>query len=373
MPPRTFSVLVIVSTLCLVGGAWGLAWWLEPLYGDLTRIGAYPERDFGWNLPVEEFSPLNSSFGIWTAPVDILVIGDSFANLRPAQQWQNHIATATGWRIHTMDVHKVDIDSLISSPLYKTTPPAVVVWNVIERDLVWEYAKTNPDCSEIPPTPSLRLPSPRAARATSAGVDRSTSLFNVNPGFARTWLFNHALRGIFSADTGNTMRVDLMRADLFSSRHSDQLLVYARDSYKRKWTNTDLARVRCAFATLARQFQANGRTVFVTALTPDKSSAYRAWVRKPDKLVESQLPRLLDDFPVPDARLDVAVREAVASGVMDVYMPNDTHWSSAGHKLAAKAITDLLSNLRAISADNDDMVVHRANWRSSSLSGPGEK
>lgn len=372
MQARKFSVLVIVSTFCLVAGAWGLAWWLEPLYGDLTRIGAYPERDFGWNLPVVEFSPLNSSFGPWIEPVDILVIGDSFANLRPAQQWQNHIAAKTGWRIHTLDVQKIDVAVLISSTLYTATPPSVVVWNVIERDLVSEYAKTTTDCPEPEPTPILRLPTPRAAQANSTGVVRSTSLFDVNPGFARTWLFHHGLRQTFAADTGKTVRVDLVRADLFSSRRPDQLLVYNRDEYKRKWTEGDLMRVRCGFADLARKFQANGRTVFVTALAPDKSSAYRAWGRNPEKLPENWLPRVLEDFPVPDARLDIAVREAVASGVKDIYMPNDTHWSSAGHMLAAQAITDLLHNLRTMSADNEDTVVHRAAWRSSSFSAPGE-
>lgn len=49
---------------------------------------------------MSEFEPLPSSFGEWTQPVDILVIGDSFANLRPAQQWQNHLVARTGWRVH---------------------------------------------------------------------------------------------------------------------------------------------------------------------------------------------------------------------------------------------------------------------------------
>src|SRR5205085_9650327 len=35
--------------------------YLEPVWGDLTRIGSYAERDFGWNKPQLEFpEPLST-------------------------------------------------------------------------------------------------------------------------------------------------------------------------------------------------------------------------------------------------------------------------------------------------------------------------
>lgn len=63
MQPRAFSLLVVGLTLALVAAAWALGWWLQPVYGDLTRLGGYAERDYGWNEPVSEFEPLPSSFG----------------------------------------------------------------------------------------------------------------------------------------------------------------------------------------------------------------------------------------------------------------------------------------------------------------------
>ncbi|MBS0172968.1 MAG: hypothetical protein JSR64_02925, partial [Nitrospira sp.] len=122
---------------------------------------------------------------------------------------------------------------------------------------------------------------------------------------------------------------------------------------KGAWKPADLERVRCALAALALKFQANGLTAFVTALAPDKSSAYRPWLREPEKIAESRLPDLLERFPVPDARLDAAVRKSVSVGIRDVYMPDDTHWGGAGQALAAEAIMELLVRLRTIVADGE--------------------
>lgn len=355
MRARTFSILVVASTLLLVAGAWLLAWWFEPLYGDLTRLGGYPERDFGWNQAVDEFDPPIASFGDWTRPVDILVIGDSFANLRPRQQWQNVLAARTGWRIHTLDVHHVDVAKLVRSPIYAANPPKVVIWNVVERDLVSEYGRERAGCPETVIIPPVGLATPAPLPSESAAVMRPRPWSSVNPGFVWTWIYHQAWRFASGEDSGGTLKLKLSREDLFSSRISDQLLVYANDERKGAWKPADLDAVRCALAGIALRFQANGITAFVTALAPDKSSAYGPWLREPEKIAESRLPDLLERFQVPDARLDAAVRKSVATGIRDVYMPDDTHWGGAGQALAAEAIMELLVRLRTIVADGESL------------------
>ena len=42
-------------------------------------------------------------------------------------------------------------------------------------------------------------------------------------------------------------------------------------------------------------------------------------------------------------RLDVALRKEIARGVRDVYLPNDTHWGSAGHQAVSRALLDYLT------------------------------
>jgi hypothetical protein len=68
-----FFIPVLLLGVCVPVGTMAL---VQPISGDLTRIGFLPERSFGWNAPQPE---------IWTAtgnarPADtrILVIGDSF-------------------------------------------------------------------------------------------------------------------------------------------------------------------------------------------------------------------------------------------------------------------------------------------------------
>ncbi len=343
MSPRRYFGWVLGTVLALIAAAWGLAWWLQPLYGDLTRIGGHAERAFGWNTPMEEFHPLASTFGEWTQPVDVLVIGDSFANLRPHQQWQNWLAARTGWRIHTLDKHKVEIETLVAGSLYRQHPPRVVIWNSVERDLFDEYAEQSDRCTQ--PDPTIHVdPLDRQPRdIRPIGISRPQSMDSLNPGFARVWLWRNLPRRMFGLETSETRVFPLARSDLFSASAADRLLMFDRDlRNKQRWHGRDNGRIRCSFARLARLFEASGATRFVTALAPDKSSAYRPWLKDPAALPEGRLAELLEGFPVPDARLDRAVASALKAGMPDVYMPDDTHWGTAGHKLAADAILVLL-------------------------------
>lgn len=347
MNPRHFFIRILLATLLCVGALYALAWWLQPVYGDLVRIGGHAEREFGWNAPMFEFSPLEATWGgdSYSRAVDVLVLGDSFANLRPPMQWQNRLAALTGWRIHTLDKHHVDIDRLLDSPLFRDRPPRVVIWNTIERDLRDEYADNDGRCApHVPSVASLVLPV-RASGAQPRAFMRPRGVDGINPGHARAWLWKNLLRDHTGLYRGDTLHLRLKRADLFSSRDSRGLLIYRLDLLKGDWRDTDLDRTRCSFASMAARFERNGVTRFVTALAPDKSSAYRPWLVEPAQFPESRLPALMRGFPVADARLDLVLAEAIRRGTKDVYMPDDTHWGSAGHDLAAHAILKLLADL----------------------------
>jgi hypothetical protein len=342
MRARAYFLAVTGATLGLVAAAWGLTWWLQPLCGDLTRIGGHAERHFGWNSPQAAFNPLASGFGPWNQPADLLVIGDSFANLTPPVQWQNWLATLTGWRIHTLDQHKIDIADLIDSPLYRQHPPQVVVWNSVERDLA-ERADPAEPCPGIT---SGRQTEPlliRPQATQSSPWPRPHGWEALNPGFAPVWLWRELTRRVLHWETSDSLVLALGRNGLFSAAADDKLLIYRQDLInKMRWTAFTPRQVRCGFSRLARQFEANGVTRFVTALAPDKSSAYRPWLADPSALPAARLAEVLDGFPVPDARLDRVLGAAIAAATQDVYLPNDTHWGTPGHRLAAQAVLDLL-------------------------------
>jgi hypothetical protein len=351
---RRYVIAVLLASVGLVAATWAVAWWLEPLYGDLTRIGGYSERDFGGNAPMEEFRPLVTTFGPLEQPADVLVIGDSFANVWPHQQWQNWLALKTGWRIHTLDSRKIDLNSLMTVAAFRQAPPKVVIWNVVERDLLaeyWnvvqrdllaEYGSGKSVCeSNIPEVSSRPLARHPVVSVAPVAVDRPR-FSQLNPGFVRIWVWNAISRRMFGVNYSDALTFKLARDDLFSSKNSDELLVYRNDLRKASWRPSDLARIRCGFADLASRIQANGVTRFVTAIAPDKSTMYRSWLESPSELPESRLRTLLEGFPVPDARLEQVLSSAIAKGTKDIYMPDDTHWNATGQKIVGDAVLQLL-------------------------------
>jgi len=345
MNPKRYVFAIVAATLTLVSAMWLLAYRLQPVYGDLVRIGGHAERDYGWNVAMQEFNPLAATWGgnSYERPVDILVLGDSFANLRPHMQWQNWLAVKTGWRIHTLDKHLVDLDELVASPAYRANPPRVVIWNTIERDLKDEYGDIDGRCDHYIPTSAPASLAVRPTLAAPRDFTRPMGIDGINPGFARTWLWKAVLRRSTGAYHDDTRLLWLKRDDLFTSQVANGLLIYHHDLIKRTWRDADLGRIRCSFAAMAARIEANGVTRFVTALAPDKSSAYRPWLVDPAQLPEGRLPALMRGFPVPDARLDLVLDQAIVRGTKDVYMPDDTHWGTVGHILAADAVLKLLA------------------------------
>ena len=54
--------------------------------------------------------------------------------------------------------------------------------------------------------------------------------------------------------------------------------------------------------------------------------------------------RLAADKSLHLVRLDQAMQAAIAEGAVDVYLPNDTHWASRGHKIAAATVARYLQS-----------------------------
>ncbi len=79
---------IVISTFCLLGVVVVLlANWLDPVDGDLTRIGGYSENHFGWNDPQESFGENITQFqradDSFDKAYDIVVYGDSFSHIGP--------------------------------------------------------------------------------------------------------------------------------------------------------------------------------------------------------------------------------------------------------------------------------------------------
>lgn len=341
---KRYFLASLFSSLALIAATYGFAWWLEPLSGDLSRIGSYAERDFGWNLAQERFDPLLHHFGTYDRYYDMVVIGDSFANDGGGAQWQNIAANRTGWSILTLDVHKISIAELLAMPVFRQSPPNIVVLNVVERDLD-EFAASSAQCyAHNAGHPGVTKPPLRSLENVPHKVARRGRIdwADINPGFVRGYLWNFLLRRGLDIDTTETRKLFLSRHDLFSSRSAGEILAYRDDARKAAWDANMIARIRCGMVDIENRFKTAGVQKFVLAIAPDKSGIYRPWLAEPDQVAESRIREVRQGLNLVEATLDLPLGQAIAAGVKDVYLPNDTHWGSAGHKLVAEAILKTL-------------------------------
>lgn len=106
---KKYALVLIYSFAIMAMIAWSLEVYFQSLYGDLTRVGRFPERYFGWTLERQAIDegllkdyPLNEA--------DVLVIGDSFSEPRV---WQTRFIAA-GFKvatIHWHDLNKIPKDA----------------------------------------------------------------------------------------------------------------------------------------------------------------------------------------------------------------------------------------------------------------------
>jgi len=84
------------------------------------------------------------------------------------------------------------------------------------------------------------------------------------------------------------------------------------------------------------------KTFFVGMIAPDKLTAYMDVYKNfaHDKIHWMDEIANHPELNVP--RLDVTLKNEIARGVRDVYLPNDTHWGFAGQRTVARALQEYL-------------------------------
>ena len=149
------SVLLIVmapAVLLMNVYAWS---GLQPFATDLTRVGGFPEEDFGWSGTEYKFAePLaetHGAGGVYEQYTDMVVFGDSFS-LKEDSSWVSHFVNATGLSAQIMHYDQGGIERLVETDLYQTRPPRVVVFEVLERMLLKTFSGAPVDCQLSDPS-----------------------------------------------------------------------------------------------------------------------------------------------------------------------------------------------------------------------------
>ena len=334
-------------------GLFLLGVWLEPLAGDLTRIGGFSERDFGWRTPQIGFkNPLPIDEGAY-AYRDLWVLGDSFATAWPKLQWQNHLREKTGRSIGTLNINRISIDRLLQDPEFQVHPPKILIIESAERYLTLRLNETQappvPNAQVTPKRPSVSpLRMPQAAGREP--LLRSQALSDVQIPFAGRYLLRSFQREILRQSPGHTLRLKLSRDGLFSSRRAQELLVFEEDLQKeRLWRSLGVSEITARLERLRARVEANGVTRLVVLIAPDKLTAYRDVLNEPSLRPYTELSALISSAPnlIPDTAH--ALEKAIHEGIEDVYLPDDTHWGSSGQERVALTLFSFLKKYAHLS------------------------
>lgn len=309
--------------------------YIQPLSGDLARLGGVSERDFGWNAPqpvvqVGDNSP--------EAPA-VLVAGDSFS---AGNVWQTVAGSING--IETLSfrwkpaVGTHCLEEWLKG-LRKQYPSArAVVLQTVERNFVEAFAPGNTQCAPqpLPPLSIDKRHGTLAARSllpTEPLPDAKYALRALANGFKQ-----------FKATTRveDAYLTPLTRSDLFSNRRPDLLLYYREDFLKEQWTPEEVRRAVGNVLRLEELASGLGLKL-VVAVVPDKSTLYREFA------VPGQFPKSpVDPWDELSAQgvTQVRLRDHLREGLeTDTYFPDDTHLSPRGYIVMGKAIAERLRTL----------------------------
>jgi len=280
---KSYNIIFLIPVLVVMLAIFRVAWVIEPLNGDLTRIAGYTENDFGWNQP-QEYLPSklfsNGENGFFNEHHDVIVFGDSFTNYIPKEvmhqggYWPNYFVNQTGLDLLTFHVFDTDVINLIESDAFKKFPPRVFIYEVVERDALGELSKITGDCKlrKSPQTKPLLIYPQNNALSTFAR-NKKTGISNLNFDQSTHYLKKTILRKI-NSNWSMAAKITLDQKGLFSSKLQNETLVFKSDF---KFSTDNESRIQkglCGLINLQNKVQSNNVTFFVALIAPDKSSAY---------------------------------------------------------------------------------------------------
>jgi len=295
---------------------------LASFEGDLTRMAKLPESYFGWTKEQPEINPLLMKSAAWR-DADVLAIGDSFTM---AQVWQTVFAQ------HGVQVRTETWESIFnfcedfSDWLYRTGYKGkfIIIESVdkyleerLSRSVKCGHMRYHPlaDLPVGPPPRVLDRNRPTFSGRLSVGIQTKLNTLKYerissNPNF-KAW------NGL------GEVRMERMAngCELFSHPRCKDVLFYDKDRIE------DLGEsVLRNMATINARLK-NFHVIW--AIIPDKSIVYL----HPDKQFWNTAERR---FQAPN--LLKILRDEIAKKTVDLYLPNNTHFSTTGYLILGNAL-----------------------------------
>ena len=141
--------------------------------------------------------------------------------------------------------------------------------------------------------------------------------------------------------SGEAVITQLNRNDLFSNTKSDFLLYFKNDNLKKDWTESDIEIAASNIKHIEQVAKEQGLNLTL-AIVPDKSTAYSEYLKTAQFIKpHPNLWQTLNAHSINHVPLDKALISAT-SQIKDLYLPNDTHLSTAGFILMGKYIAEFI-------------------------------
>ncbi len=306
---------------------WLLALYMQPVTGDLTRIGRWTENDFGWNAPQPVINVLPNGRAV-TNP-DIVVLGDSFSL---PNYWQSALSARVQQKIQSFTYEDAGcVDNWIRWAREHPSANTVVV-QVVEHNFVSTFS-TLAACKKSTPKPhEVAAGKIAATRALWPPTLDAKYLFITAFNTLKMQLRSNAT--IRHGEVINSpIKPDCAK---FSHKRADRLLHFSQDERKLRWTPRDIDSAIANARRLQHEITRAGKR-FVFVVAPDKSSVYRHCMAGQDTAnYPNVMPRLAQaGIHGPDL---LSAFKANSNVIADLYHPDNTHWSERGHIFAAGEI-----------------------------------
>jgi SGNH hydrolase-like domain, acetyltransferase AlgX len=309
---------------------------LQPVSGDLTRLGKLAERDFGWNIPQPVIQTLPS---IPTGAPDVVVLGDSFSQ---PNIWQTIVTNRTNLKLLTfshLTMRNPDCIEQWLKAMPDQYPSAKIIIIQTTEKSFWPRFNANPlNCKgrAIPPHNN-------PTKSTLGTRPMGYQDIMPDPVYALRAIFN--LRKHFDTSTRNpgTIIEPLNRSDLFSSRRAD-LLLYFKGDVNQQGVSPKNVQTAMTNIAMFQEYAARKGVRLIINVVPDKSSVYTRFFKTPNpELVVPNAQQAMADRAIKSIDLFTPFNEQVEK-IKDLYLPNDSHLSTRGYILMGEVIADALTN-----------------------------
>jgi len=339
---RRYNLIMAAMLLPIVLSLLITSTMIEPLNGNMTRIGGYLESDYGWNGKQIAFDkPLfQKRHGNYDRYSDVVVLGDSFSK-NTQWGWPNYFVDRTGLSLQFFHFDQGGYERIINSDTFASAPPRLVIIESVENQLKHRFGGKTSSCPEPSITPPPPIPAAAPLNAVTSSVSRPTETRLLNLDLAADFL-GKALPRLLGIETTDTLRVKLQRGDLFSNQKSDYLIAYNHSLKIRHWNDSIIDSIRCNLLLIQRQTMANDITHFLFMPVPAKLYAYSSYIDDKRFRSLSIIDALAEPAGVNVLRLDRYIPDQIQKGSVDFYLPNDTHWSSHGYRQVADYLISTL-------------------------------